>query len=169
MAPTGRRWGRHTLDPRVAAHIVAAAGIGPGHLVVDLGAGTGALTVPLVRAGARVIAVELHAGRLVALRRLADVDVVAADLASFRWPRTSFRVVANPPWALAETVRARLLAAPSLVQADLVVPRWLARRWAAGDPRISVGASVRAEAFSPPAPCCAAVAVLRPPAGRRRA
>ncbi len=122
------RWGRHTLDPRVAAHIVSTADIGPGQLVVDLGAGTGALTGPLLRVGARVIAVELDVGRLARLRRLADVEVVAADLAVFRWPTVPFRVVANPPWALAETVRVRLLAAPSLVRADVVVPRWLARR-----------------------------------------
>ena len=32
----------------------------PGELVLDLGAGEGALTAHLVRAGARVVAVELH-------------------------------------------------------------------------------------------------------------
>ncbi len=113
----------------MAAHIVFTAEIGPGQLVVDLGAGTGALTGPLLRVGARVIAVELDVGRLARLRRLADVEVVAVDLAVFRWPTVPFRVVvANPPWALAETVRVRLLAAPSLVRADVVVPRWLARR-----------------------------------------
>jgi 23S rRNA (adenine-N6)-dimethyltransferase len=37
--------------------------------VLDIGAGQGALTGPLVRAGARVIAVELHPGRAEALRR----------------------------------------------------------------------------------------------------
>jgi 23S rRNA (adenine-N6)-dimethyltransferase len=37
--------------------------------VLDIGAGQGALTRPLVQAGARVIAVELHPGRAEALRR----------------------------------------------------------------------------------------------------
>lgn len=152
---------------------MAAAGIRPGHLVVDLGAGAGALTRPLVACGAHVIAVELHAGRSAGLGLMAgvdpcDVDVVVADLTVYQWPRTPFRVVANPPWALAETVRARLLTAPYLVRADVVVPRWLARRWASADPRISVGPSVRAEAFSPPAPCGAAVAGRTQDRHRRR-
>lgn len=42
---------------------VEAAGVRGGDLVVDLGAGTGALTRPLLAAGARVLAVELHPGR----------------------------------------------------------------------------------------------------------
>ena len=62
---SGRRpWGWHRLDPDWAEGIVASAAIRPGELVVDLGAGVGALTLPLLGAGARVIAVELHAGRV---------------------------------------------------------------------------------------------------------
>ncbi|HET9301341.1 MAG TPA: rRNA adenine N-6-methyltransferase family protein [Propionibacteriaceae bacterium] len=61
---SGRRpWGWHRLDPYWVEQIVAGAAIRRGELVVDLGAGTGALTMPLLEAGARVIAVELHAGR----------------------------------------------------------------------------------------------------------
>jgi 23S rRNA (adenine-N6)-dimethyltransferase len=92
------------------------------------------------------------------------VTVVRADAATVRLPRRPFRVVANPPWAVAESVRAHLLQTPSLVRADLVLPRWLVHRWAARSPRIAVGSSLRAEAFSPPAPTGGAVAVLH---GRR--
>jgi len=148
---------------------VRAAAIRPGDLVVDLGAGHGALTSALVDAGARVVAVELHPARAQLLReRFADdaVTVVRADVATVRLPRRPFRVVANPPWAVAESVRAHLLRAPALVRADLVLPRWLARRWAAQSPHIAVGSSLRAESFSPPAPTGSAVAVLH---GRRRA
>ena len=48
----GGSWGWHRLADDWAERIVAAAGIRPGELVLDIGAGHGALTGPLVRAGA---------------------------------------------------------------------------------------------------------------------
>ena len=145
------------------------AGVRAGELVVDLGAGHGALTSALVDAGARVIAVELHPERLATLRERfagASVTVVRADAASVRLPRRAFRVVANPPWAIADTIRVHLLRAPNMVRADLVVPRWLARRWARASGRVEVGASLRAESFVPRAPTGSAVAIVH---GRRAA
>lgn len=167
VRPSPSRWGWHRLDDAAARHVVARAGVRPGDLVVDLGAGTGALTSALVGAGARVIAVECQPGRVGALRARFDGDpvtVVAADLRSWRAPRRPFRVVANPPWSLAETLRADLLRAPHLLRGDLVLPRWLVHRWAARSARIDVGCSLRAESFTPPAPTGAAVAVVH---GRR--
>ena len=58
----------HLLDPDWAERLVALAGVRPRRLVLDVGAGLGALTAPLVDAGARVIAVELHPGRARHLR-----------------------------------------------------------------------------------------------------
>ncbi|MGH9271513.1 MAG: hypothetical protein ACRDZ2_09580, partial [Ilumatobacteraceae bacterium] len=89
------------------------------------------------------------------------VTVVEADLRSLRLPRRPFRVVANPPWSLAEELRATLLRSSPLVQADLVLPRWLVHRWADRDPRIRVSGSIRAESFTPHARSGAAVAVIR--------
>lgn len=136
MPASGRSWGWHRLDAAWAERIVADAGIERGDLVVDIGAGTGALTRPLVDAGARVIAVELHPKRLAVLRReFADdpVTIVRADARDLRLPRRPFRVVANPPYGLTTPILARLLARGSrLVRADLVVERGSARRWAEG-------------------------------------
>ncbi len=118
-------WGWHRLGSTWAERIVADAGISPGDLVLDIGAGTGALTRPLVAAGARVIAVELHPKRLATLREMfadAPVTVVRADVRDLRLPRRPFRVVANPPYGLTTAVIRRLLAHGSrLVRADLVV------------------------------------------------
>ena len=129
-------WGWHRLTPAWADRLVADAGVAPGDLVLDVGAGTGALTAPLVAAGARVIAVELHPGRAAALRRRFagdDVVVVHADAADLRLPRRPFRVVANPPFARTTAILGRLLAPGSrLERADLVVQRAAARRWAEG-------------------------------------
>lgn len=177
-------WGWHRLAPSWAARLVADAAIAPGDLVVDIGAGTGAVTAPLVAAGARVIAVELHPGRAAALRaRFAgdDVTVVRADAADLRLPRRPFRVVANPPFAVTSAVLGRLLAPGSrLVRADLVVQRAAAQRWAAGrspgagrwarDYAATAGPRVPRSAFSPRPPVdCAVLRIVRvsPGPGRR--
>lgn len=143
----------------------------PGELVLDLGAGTGALTAPLVRAGARVIAVELHPGRAAALRnRFADppgVRVVHADLTSFGLPRRPFRVVANPPYSVSATLLRRLPASRShMYAADLVLPEWAVNRWVAAQPggrrwSTTAGLWVPRTAFVPPPPVGSAVLRLR--------
>ena len=72
----------------------------PGDLVVDLGAGRGALTAPLVEAGARVIAVELHPGRAEHLKRRfrgAAVTVLHIDIAGMTLPRRPFRISQTRP------------------------------------------------------------------------
>jgi 23S rRNA (adenine-N6)-dimethyltransferase len=191
--PGGRRWGWHALDAREAARLVAGAGIRPGDLVVDAGAGAGALTAPLVAAGARVVAVELHPGRAAALRRRFagdSVTVVQADVADLRLPRRPFAVVANPPFAASAALLRRLTAPGSrLTTATLVLPAWVARRWAVGRApgadrwgrtwHAHVARPLPRTAFSPPPPGEAAVLVFsragaasaagsRPPARPRR-
>jgi len=174
-------WGWHRLARRWAEQVVADAGIQPGDLVVDVGAGTGAVTAPLVAAGARVVAVELHPERLAVLReRFAGdpVTVVRADAASLRLPRRPFRVVASPPFAVTSPLLRRLLAPGSqLMAADLVLQRSAALRWAGGrapgagrwgrDHAVGVGRTIPRRAFAPaPRVDCATLVIRRRP-GRR--
>jgi 23S rRNA (adenine-N6)-dimethyltransferase len=175
-ASDARRWGWHRLDRGWAARIVAAADVTPGDLVLDIGAGDGALSDALLRAGARVVAFELHPDRVLALRRRfagREVKVVAADAADLRLPRQAFRVVANPPFTIAMAVVRRLVAPGSrLVAADLVVPRHVANRWcsgAAGGERrwgaqfdASLGMAVPARSFHPAVERDAVVLRIRP-------
>jgi 23S rRNA (adenine-N6)-dimethyltransferase len=128
-----RAWGWHRLDHEWAARIVAQAGIRPGELVLDIGAGEGALTAPLIRAGARVVAVELHPARAERLRRqFPEVTVVHADAARLRLPSRPFRVVASPPYGITAGLLGLLLAPGS---------RLGARRWCQSRARTARSAS----------------------------
>jgi len=161
-----RAWGWHRLDHEWAARIVAEAGIRPGELVLDIGAGEGALTTPLIRAGARVVAVELHPGRVTRLRnQFPEVTVVHADARNLRLPGRPFRVVASPPYGITAELLGLLLAPGSqLVAADLVLQRAVARKHAsrrARSFRLSIGPAVPRRAFRPPPQVDSAVLVIR--------
>jgi 23S rRNA (adenine-N6)-dimethyltransferase len=172
VAEQPRRWGWHRLTEQWAARIVAAAGVRPGELVLDIGAGDGALTQQLVTAGARVIAIELHSGRATRLRsRFRDepVRVVQADVAELRLPRRPFRVVANPPYGLSVAILRQLLARGSLLYAaDLALQRPYVSQVVGGripgNARRYVlrrGLSIPRAAFRPPPRLDSAVLVIR--------
>jgi 23S rRNA (adenine-N6)-dimethyltransferase len=94
----------------------------PGELVVDVGAGTGMLTAALLRARARVIALEPDRRSAARLRRACPAArVVEADALTTPWPREPFRVVANLPFNRSTDICRSLFAAPALTAADLIV------------------------------------------------
>ncbi len=146
-----RELGQHFLGSRqIAARLVADAGAGRDHRVVDLGAGRGALTAALAETGASVFAVELDGELARGLaRRFADtpnVTVLQADVDDVPLPVSRFRVVANPPFGHTAAVLRRLLDAVDggLERADLVVQWQVARHRAkvcAGAPADLLGAT----------------------------
>jgi 23S rRNA (adenine-N6)-dimethyltransferase len=162
-----RAWGWHRLDDDWAARVVAAAAVRPGELVLDIGAGTGALTGPLVRAGARVVAVELHPGRAAVLRqRFPGITVIQADALSVPLPGRPFRVVASPPYGITTDLIGLLLKTGSrLVAADLVLQRAVVRKYAdqrtPRTHRMSTGLVVPRHAFRPPPRVDSAVLIVR--------
>ena len=98
-----------------------------GALVLDIGAGFGRLTGPLLDAGARVVAVERDPklARQLA-RRHPEARVVCDDALTLALPRRPFRVVANLPFGISTATVRRLLASPHLERADLIVARGFA-------------------------------------------
>ncbi len=172
MSAAGRTyWGYHQLSDLWVRRLVGTARIRPDDLVLDIGAGAGALTSRLVSCGARVIAVELHPARARRLRRRFEgqpVVVVQADAADLRLPRRPFAVVANPPFAITTAVLRRLLGPGSRLQLGaLVVPSQVGARWAAGRApgghrwsrtfKVTVVTTLPAGAFRPAVPLAAAV------------
>jgi 23S rRNA (adenine-N6)-dimethyltransferase len=172
--------GAHFLtDRRLIAQLVRASGASQASLVFDLGAGYGALTGPLARTGARVIAVERDAALARRLRsRFGDdprVGVVEGDLRAIPWPRRPFHVVASPPFALTTLLCRRLLGddAVRLAGAELILA-WGAARWLSGEPRdaqtarwaaryeIRLVRRVVPASFSPPPATAAAYVRIRP-------
>jgi 23S rRNA (adenine-N6)-dimethyltransferase len=159
---------------------------------VEIGAGTGVLTLALARRAGRVLAIECDP-RLAATarRRLAvqgNVTVVTADALRVPLPRRPFRVVANLPFGSTEAILRRLLDDPRspLQRADLIVQEEAARRYAAATPatprtirwgvwyELRVHRRLPAACFRPPPRVAAAVLVARrrpplvPVAGRHR-
>lgn len=166
-----RAWGWHALTPEWAAWIVESAGVAAGDVVLDLGAGTGALTDPLLARGARVVAVELHPGRSADLRaRYGErVSVVRTDVRDLRLPRRPFRVVASPPYGASTDVVRLLLSCPRLLSADLVLQRAAVRRMVLSPPGarhahrylLDAGMPVPRRAFRPPPRVNSAVLRIR--------
>jgi 23S rRNA (adenine-N6)-dimethyltransferase len=185
--------GAHFLrDRRLIAQLADAGGARGGQLVLDLGAGSGAITAGLAAAGARVIAVERDPKLAARLRRRFDheplVRVVEADLRTIPLPRRDFLVVANPPFSLTAAVCRRLLDDPAvpLAGAELIVQwevaRWLTRprprdaetAWWTSRYQIRLARVIGSGSFTPPPRVNAAWLSVRPrpvlasPRGQRR-
>lgn len=149
-----RRLGQNFLvDRAVIARVIDAVEVEPDQLIVDVGAGTGALTIPLARAGARVVAIESDPDwerRLrdaVSRAGVADrVRTVVGDFLSTPLPTKPYRVIANPPFALTTALFARLLDDPTHGpwRADILVQYEVARKRAATPP-----ANLRTAAWAP--------------------
>lgn len=93
-------------DPEALDTIVAAAELGPGDRVVEIGPGLGVLTRRLLAAGASVLAVEVDARLAEYLRRelygTTGFELIEADALSLHprelFPGEPFKVVANIPY-----------------------------------------------------------------------
>lgn len=109
--------GQHFLaDPNVVRRIASAAHIESGDRVLEIGAGTGALTRELAASGAHVLSLEVDR-RLKPLLEEAlrgvDVDLRFADALNFDFESElgsdSWKLVANLPYEVGTTLLLRLI------------------------------------------------------------
>lgn len=114
--------------------MVRRAQLGPKDLVLDIGAGDGALTVPLAGMAGVVVAIEGDRALVERLQHrvctLPEVTVVQRDILAWQLPRRAFTVVANLPFAITTPVL-RLLRDPrgSMGRAVVLIERGAARRF----------------------------------------
>lgn len=124
-----RRLGQNFLRPERAERLVAEAGFRPDELVVEFGAGLGAITIALAKRGLEVVAVELDPVWAERLRQRvrslgqARVRVVEADFLSLPLPTRPFRVIGSVPFGRTTDVLRHLLDEPRvpLERADVIV------------------------------------------------
>lgn len=149
-----RTFGQNFLvDRHEIRRLINAVGPKPGDLVVEIGPGRGALTVPLARRGCRVIAIEadpVWANQLrlqLARMGLGDlVEVMHADFRSVELPEAPFQVVSSPPFGLTTVLFEHLFDRPAVGpwRADLLIQYEVARKRAAAPPT-----SLRSGAWAP--------------------
>jgi 23S rRNA (adenine-N6)-dimethyltransferase len=163
-----RSLGQNFLRPDLGEALVAGCDFRPGDRVVEIGAGAGALTLPLARRGLEVTAVERDPEWVRWLRsRLSgtgrSVRVVEADVLRWRFPDAPFRVIGSVPFGVTTEILRRLFDDPRtpLVRADLVVQWEVAQKRAESPPatllsaawapwwRFRLGRRIPAHAFRP--------------------
>jgi len=104
------------IDDAMAARLVELAGVEPGETVIEIGAGLGTLTQALAARAARVVAIEIDAGLVRALRaerllpdnvELLHADALEVDLAALAGGAA--RLVGNLPYSVASPLLRRFL------------------------------------------------------------
>jgi 23S rRNA (adenine-N6)-dimethyltransferase len=119
-------------DASVARRLVAASGVGPDDLVIEVGPGDGMVTRPLLERARRVIAYEkdrhfverLHSR----LGHHGHFRCHHADIREVRAPDEPFTVVANAPFGITTDLVRWCLDAPALTSATLVTQLEFARK-----------------------------------------
>ena len=123
----------------VAKSIAAALSPAPEDLVFEIGPGRGALTIPLVRSGATVVAYEIDEPLVELLReklasssnvelRHADIRAVDFDAEAAERGRSSYKLAGNIPYNLTSTILIDLVRWRMLREAVFMVQREVGER-----------------------------------------
>lgn len=157
LSPSRALGQNFVADANTVRRIARLADVGPGDLVVEIGAGLGSLTLALVETGAEVIAIEVDRYLIEPLRSVVEghdvvvhhVDALQADFAAITAGRSAV-VVANLPYNVATPLVLRILESQPVVKRMLVmVQREVGERLAASAGDEAYGAvSLRVQYFA---------------------
>jgi 16S rRNA (adenine1518-N6/adenine1519-N6)-dimethyltransferase len=170
---TNKRLGQHLLISRKALQaVVEAAGLTPDDNVLEVGSGTGVLTVELARKARRVVAVELDRVILPVLGEVVapfpNVEIIPRDLLTVRpeeiFGEQEYKFVANLPYYITAMILRHFLEARNRpTRLVVMVQREVAERMVAGPGEMNllglsaqfygtprIVAQVPATAFYPP-------------------
>ena len=145
MIRARKRFGQHFLEPAWCAKVVDACRALPTDTFLEIGPGTGAITLPLAGRAGRVLAVEVDRDLAAALQAQAvpnltvhtgDVLDTDVDALLTGWigpePATPVRVVGNLPYNICSPILYMLTALsarrPGLIDATLMVQAEVADR-----------------------------------------
>ena len=99
-------------NPRLIAELIGHSNVRRGDLVIDIGAGSGAITAVLARRCRQVLAYENEPGTLNKLqqnmRRHKNVKVIAQDFLQAKLPDEPYKVFANIPFHLSADIVRKL-------------------------------------------------------------
>lgn len=150
LAPRRSLGQNFVVDANTVRRIARLADIGPGHHVVEVGAGLGSLTRALAETGATVIAVEIDDHLIPILREntegLDNVRVIHADAMSLDWDAlldgaASWTLVANLPYNVATPLIADLLdGVPRITSMLVMVQKEVGERLVASPRSAAYGA-----------------------------
>lgn len=114
-----KRFGQNFLTNQgVIERIIESLEATPDETVIEIGPGKGALTVPLLQRGCRVVAVEFDRNLIPALQErlgarenfeLVHADALSTDFCEVIRPARTARVVANLPYNISTAILQRLI------------------------------------------------------------
>lgn len=122
------RLSQHFLrNPRLALMLIGHSNIKKRDLVVEIGAGSGVITMALAKRAMEVIAIESDTATVKKLRenlsknQIMNVKVVEQDFLNFELPREEYKVFSNPPFHLSSEIVHKLIEAENPPEAFYLI------------------------------------------------